>query len=528
MAIDISFHPMTRRLAQMLVYISAPGWLGHGLAFLAGLLFAFGFAPYHLWPISIISLMLYALGHRQLTPKQACARGFWFGLGQFGHGVSWVYVSVHDYAYLSVPLAASLTLAFVAIFACFTMLQSYCYVKLRLNQSVILGLPTIWVLFEWARLWLFTGFPWLYLGYVFTGTFLANAWAPLLGVLGLSFFSALIASLLVMCVQSLSWEITRRYLGLLFLLLGATIGLSFIPWTAIDQHRSPLNIVLVQGNISQDLKWLAENRLPTLKKYYALSQKALLAPIKPDLIVWPEAAIPTFYQESWGYIDQVDILMSTYKAIWVFGISSFHPKQNHFEFNNSIVALGAGQGIYHKQKLVPFGEYFPLSQWFGKWLPFLNIPMSGFAPGPEAQFPLMGQGVRFAPFICYEILYPDFVRHYAQGNDFLLTISNDAWFGHSIAADQHFEMARMRAIENGKYLIRSTNTGITGIVDFRGRVVAQAPSFVTTTLTGRVYFTQGRTPFSHWGQLPILLGCFVLLLIFIMQEKKRPTSSENK
>lgn len=499
------------------------------LAPIAGLLAPFALAPYNLWPLSIISLTLLLVSLQQASAKQGLALGWLYGLGLYGAGASWVYHSIHDYGHAPAPLAAGLTLLFVATLAlAFT--ASFAYVFVRFFRAKrfgnLLAFPALWVLFEWSRSWFLTGFPWLFSGYAHTDTALAS-FASVLGVYGISFVVALSASTLYL----LTIELQKNKLSLTGALYSAllitpwlvALLLANVSWTQTQDQ--PISVTLVQPNITQDLKWQPEQRNKTLQLLYQQTANNL----DSDIIIWPENAVPLLYHRAKPFLDDITELTRQSGTTVITGIPYWQLNDDETEtYHNSISALGSGSGIYHKQKLVPFGEYVPLQQVLRGLIEFFNLPMSDFRPGPTEQAPLIAnignREIKIAPYICYEIVYPDFVRDLAQHSDLLLTISDDSWFGTSAGPLQHLQMARMRAIENGRYLIRVTNTGVTAIINHYGQVEAQAKPFVQQNLSGSVRVTSGHTPYSRWGSWPILLGC-VVLVIFVWGLKNRLTES---
>ena len=180
---------------------------------------------------------------------------------------------------------------------------------------------------------------------------------------------------------------------------------------------------------------------------------------------------------------------------------------------NSIIALGAGSGTYHKQKLVPFGEYVPFERWLRGVIDFFDLPMSQFIAGPEIQSPLVAGDLAIAPFICYEIVYPDFVQRHAANADVLITISNDTWFGRSIGPWQHFQMARFRAAELGRDLIRGTNDGISALITADGAISVTASQFSESVITGSIQPRSGHTPFGTTGSLPVWVFALITLVL---------------
>lgn len=495
------------------------------LSIFAGLLAPFALAPYDLWPLGIMSLALLLTCLQQATPKQGFLFGFLYGLGIFGAGVSWVYHSIHDYGHAPPVLAAGLTLLFVTgLSLLFTASFGYAFARLFKNNHWrnLLGFPALWVLFEWLRSWLLTGFPWLFAGYAHTDTVLAQ-WAPIFGIYGVSFFVALSASsLYLLTAESKGNKFTRAsvlYIGLILFPWLAALLLSQINWT--QPQGDAVSVTLVQPNITQDVKWRPEQRNKTLNQLYQQTRQHL----DSDIIIWPENAVPQFYHRAKPFLDDMNTLTSQSGTTLITGIPWWQPDPEDGDIlHNSVTALGTGSGIYHKQKLVPFGEYVPLQQMLRGLIDFFNLPMSDFRRGPAEQAPLIAnignRALKIAPYICYEIVYPDFVRDLAQQSDLLLTISDDSWFGTSAGPLQHLQMARMRAFENGRYLLRGTNTGVTAIIDHRGKIIAQADSFKQANLTGTVSVTSGHTPYSRWGSTIILAICAILLIVTMTRRQQ--------
>jgi len=503
------------------------------LAPFAGLLAPFALAPYDLWPLGIASLALLLACLQLATPKRGFLLGFLYGLGFYGAGVSWVYHSIHDYGYAAPPLAAGLTLLFVAgLSLLFSATFGYTFARLLRGRrwGNLLGFPALWVLFEWLRSWLFTGFPWLFAGYAHTDTALA-LWAPLLGIFGVSFIVVLSASSFYLLIIELRSNKLNRssalYIGLFIIPWLTALLLGQISWT--QPQDQPISVTLVQPNITQDVKWRPEQRNKTLQLLYQQTQQNL----DSNLIIWPENAVPLFYHRAKPFLDDINELASQSGTTLITGIPWWQPDSEDGDIlHNSITALGAGSGTYHKQKLVPFGEYVPLQQVLRGLIEFFNLPMSDFRPGPAEQAPLIAnigsRDLKIAPYICYEIVYPDFVRSQAKQSDLLLTISDDSWFGTSAGPLQHLQMARMRAIENGRYLIRVTNTGVTAIINHYGQLVAQAEPFVQQNLTGTVSVTSGHTPYSRWGSWPILILSFVLLIAVVASRQSTAMYSSSQ
>ncbi len=468
---------------------------------LCGIAVTLSFAPFGLWPLSLLAAAILNLALEKSTPRRALALGWAYGAGLFGSGVSWIYVSIHDYGFTSAPLAATSTALFCLFLGGIPALTAWAYCRwLRDGRAGrVLGFAAIWLLSEWIRVWLLTGFPWLYLGYAYIDTPLAG-WAPIGGV----FLLSLIVYFSGACIaQALLF---RRYVLLLatMALWGLGYSLQSIEWT--EANGRSLKIAAVQANITQDKKWLPENYKPTLKLYDEMTQPLLG---KHDVVIWPEAAIPNYYHVAKDYLDMMAAMAEESDTALVTGIPLRTPEGVY----NALVVLTGGSGIYAKQRLVPFGEYVPLEHWLRGLIRFFNLPMSSFTEGPEKQKPLFIKDHRVAPYICYEVVYPDFLVRQMNNAELLLTVSNDAWFGRSIGPKQHFQMARMRALETGRELIRATGTGTTAVIDARGRVSQRIAPFEKGVLSATVKGRQGSTPFMQLGSWPVWLLCFLLVAI---------------
>lgn len=480
------------------------------LAPLAGALVTASLAPYDVWPAGIASCALYAYLLCSCTVRAAVWRGWLFGLGLFGSGASWVYVSIHVYGYASVPLALFLTFLFCAGLALLHALFAWCYVRYirALPGGMLLGFGALWVLFEWLRSWLLTGFPWLYLGYGHIDTPISG-WAPLVGVYGLSLICAISGSCLFLAWRSRRIMHLLSYTAIVAAMWLGGAALKPTEWVAPASDKT-LQVALVQANIPQQYKWDRDWYQPILGRY----RDAMEPLYGYDIVVWPESAIPRIYQRAQDFLGPIAARASATNTALITGIP--YRADGSEIYYASIVALGQGSGVYHKQRLVPFGEYVPMESLLRGLIAFFDLPMSAFTPGPPGQDNLRVQGFRVAPFICYEVVYPDLVAAGARQAELLVTISNDSWFGRSIGPIQHLQMARMRALENGRYMIRGTNNGISALIDHRGKIIAQSAQFEATTLTGEVQVMLGTTPYSSFGSMPIIAGCFIALFLMAL------------
>lgn len=487
------------------------------LALLAGGLAPLSFSPVNFWPAGILSILGLLILLQETKPKQAAFTGWAYGLGFFGVGVSWVYVSINVYGNASPLLAGFISLVFISGLALLFTLQCWGLRKFFLHGNLLLSFPAIWVLFEWFRGWFLTGFPWLYLGYAHIETGLASL-APIFGVLGISFVVALAGCI----VFQLVWLLvkTKKFIGIKQGLLTASVLflwifpwlLSNINWVEEVPDRA-VEIGLVQANIDQNSKFDRNYLQQVLDLYSELSSPLW----STDIIFWPETAIPMLYQQASVELDFFGRQAVASNSTLVTGILY----RGNDDIHNSIVSLGNGKGIYHKQKLVPFGEYVPLQSLLQGLLEIFDLPMSSLGPGPDNQDLLTASGLSLAPYICYEVVYPDFVRKSARDADFLITISNDTWFGSSWGPLQHLQMAAMRALENGRYMVRTTNNGVSAIIDEHGHILDRTEQFQTEVLTGEVKVFTDNTPFTLWGSYPILLLSSLLLIFSFLKTRKK-------
>ena len=473
----------------------------------SGAIFSFALAPYYYWWIAILSpALLYAVLHGR-SARQAFMLGWAYGLGLWFVGAFWLYTSIHVYGDTNAVLSVLMIAIMALVMGLFTAVQTWFY--RRFFPETPLTFAPIWIFFEWAKTWVFTGFPWLFAGYAFTERFLDH-YAPLFGVFGVSFVVITLACALVEIIKGrVFWLIPS---GLLLLGGWGASHLQFVQ----PKKTPPLSVSLIQGNIPQDLKWLTEYQFKTLMIYANLTRSEW----GRDLIVWPESSIPMFQTDIQPFLDAMNQQAKNRGSAWVTGIPYWDVTGSREVgtplYYNSIMATGANsQGLYKKQRLVPFGEYIPLSGLLSWVLPALqNDPsMSGFTQGSNNQKPLMIKGHPLAAAICYEVAYPNLTRRNAENSDFLVTVSNDAWFTGTAGPMQHLQMVQMRAKENGRWFIRATNTGVTAFIDSQGHIVKQAPIDKEAVLRGELPAMQGETLYTRLSDWPILLFSVLLLIL---------------
>jgi apolipoprotein N-acyltransferase len=483
-------------------------------ALAAGALTVAGFAPLAVFPLPFLTLAgLLLIWLRAATPQAAFRTGFAFGAGLFGVGASWVYVSLHDFGMMPAPLAAIGTLAYCAILALYPAAAGWCLARLQPGRlaSALFAFPALWTFFEWLRGWVFTGVSWLGLGYSQVDSPLAG-FAPVVGTYGVSFLTALCAGLLVIAISGSG---KARVAGGVALVFAFGLGqlLKQIDWTS--PQGAPLKVALLQGNIPQDLKFRADRYAMTLSIY-----KRLIEASKGQLIVLPETAIPRFLDAvDPGYLRDIARIAVERRADVLIGVPIRDPGGRYF---NSVISVGASPSQrYDKSHLVPFGEFVPAG--FGWIVRTFAIPLSDFSLGPENPKPLALAGQLVAPNICWEDAFGEEIIRQLPQATLLVNVSNVAWFGDSLAPAQHLQISRMRALETGRTMLRATNTGMTAIIDPRGRVIARLPQFTEGILEGEVRGYVGASPYVKFGNTPIVLTCIALLgaLVFIRRRVGR-------
>ena len=479
-------------------------------ALLAGLALPFAFAPYNqFWLALIIPAILWHL-LQSSSPRKALWQGFIFGIGLFSLGVSWVYNSIHVYGQTPALTAIAITAAFVLVLAIFFAGFAYSIVKLMkglpVNFRSLIAYPSLWVLWEALRGWAFTGFPWLFIGYTQIDAPLVG-FAPIVGIYGISWLTVFSAGLLLYIIKVPNLR-SKIGVGIFFLMLQLTGWLlQHVHWT--KALGNPIDVVLVQPYTPQELKWVSANTPKIIDNLVTLSKPYFIK--NNQIIIWPEAAIPLPISYAKPLLDELALLAREHNNTFITGILN---RADEKRFYNSILAVGNGNGIYYKQHLVPFGEYMPYEDHLGKIFKVLSIPRPATQPGDDMQFGLQAGNLQISPAICYEIAYPSLTwsNFIMARADLLLTISNDTWFGDSLGPHQHLQIARMRALELGRYLLRGTNNGMTAIIDEQGKVTALAPRFQATVLTGTAEAREGKTPLGYYGHGIVLL--FIGLLAF--------------
>jgi apolipoprotein N-acyltransferase len=486
-------------------------WWPRLAALAAGALATLAFAPYDQWWLALAApALLMILWARASSPGAGAWLGFAFGVGLYAAGTWWLYISIRGFGGAPLWLAFLVMGSLVLIMALYQALLGYVVCRWLRPSTVsgrLLWVPAAWVLIEWLRGWFLSGFPWLSLGYSQTDTWLAGL-APLGGVHLLSCVLLLGAGAL-----PLLWEGRGpwRALALVVLVLPWTLGqwLTTVAWTA---PSGPVRTVaIVQGAIPQDMKWQESNQQNILDTYARLHREALGA----NLIVWPESTLPNVANLYVEYLGAVWSAARKSGSDLMLGAMREQAAGDAHgpTYFNSLLALGSGDPSYYdKRHLVPFAEYFPVPAVVRSWLRLMNLPNGDFDRGAKVQPPFALAGVKLAPSICYEDAYPELLRSGIRSADALVTVTNDAWFGHSSARYQHLQIARMRALESRRFLLRAANDGISAVIGPDGTVRAQAPEFEPSVLRGEFVPRSGDTPYLKLGNAPVL-GLAALLLV---------------
>lgn len=471
-----------------------------------GVLLTLAFAPFDYTYAALPALMFLYKAWSLTSPKRAAWIGYLFGLGLFGSGIWWVYISIHDFGGGDVFSSIALTLLLICLWACFPALTAALAARVLKSPVVwlrILAMALLWVAVEYFRgYWLLNGFPWLQIAYSQLLSPLAG-FAPLVGVYGIGFLLAASAFAMV--------EMLHRKLvpinGLIFLLLiwGGGALLKTVKWTqAIGE---PIKITLVQGNIGQGQKWQPDQRLNTLKLYRELTEQHW----DSNVIIWPETAIPAFLEEVKAfYLDPLAAEARRHNTDLVVSLPTSGQGREYF---NSVLALGEKQALYHKNHLLPFGEYLPLQPLSGWVLDLIQIPLGDFTAGADRQPLLMAGGYPFIATICYEDAFGEQVARQIEEAAYIVNLTNDAWFGDTSQPHQHMQMAQMRALETGRYLVRATNTGVTGFIAPDGSISKAGPLFTTIVVTDSIVPMGGMTPYARIGDKLVFTMLTLLVLM---------------
>ena len=480
-----------------------PYWL----ALVSGAFLPLAFAPFGIWPVAMLCpALLFLLWKDVQSSQRAAVVGFWFGMGAFGTGTYWLYNSIYIAGHAPIALTLLLMLGMAALMASYFTVFGFVQARFLPPSGMLrylVGLPALWLLCEWWRGWFVSGFPWMSLGYSQLDTPLAGI-APVLGVYGVGYVCALLAGAIALLAVG---DKVQRIVSLALIIV--TWSCAYPLWSRVwtQTIRAPVTVAIVQGAVPADQKWSQAWRDKTLQRYYELT-----APYFGNkLIVWPEAALPDRSSELVNYLSPLWGEAHSKDTDLIMGL--LHDDQNTGNIYNGVLALSDDVRWYHKAHLVPFGEYFPVPDIVRQWMRMRDLPYSDITQGDAVQKPLNGAGEKIATTVCYEDGFGTEQLYALREATLMVNVTNDAWFGDSIAAPQHLEISRMRALEAGRDLMRAANDGISAIISSDGKIQAKLPRFQALVLTGTVQPRSGLTPYARVGNWPVLILCTVLSLL---------------
>ena len=486
-----------------------------------GALMPLAFAPFNQWWLAPVLLVAWQFTLHNQSNKRAFWLSYLFGLSIFTVGLWWVRISVNQFGGAPLPIAIFMVFLLSGYLAIYYGLLGYFTKKFKLGliTRYLILFPTIGVLLEVLRANIFTGFPWLAMGYSLTPTIFAQHLFPVFGALISSFvvyWLAGILILLVFAVQKMSFaRPIAAILSSAIVILAVTSSVHHLIGDPIEDQKEEINISLIQGNITQDQKFDANSFEASINTYLALTDSVIK---EANLVVWPETAVVAYYDQMDGLLNNLRQWSDYADTEILLGI----PRENsQFQQFNSFVHLGHNKEndtFYDKYRLLPFGEYIPLPEVFGIFYQWINIPLSGFTKGniQQAPFTFSQFSTQTTGSICFEAVFGDTLRYQAEQSGFLINVSNDAWFGDSLAPWQHLQIVQARAIEFARPIARATNTGVTAFIDSEGNIIAQAPLFEATTLSSSIVGKEGLTAYVKYGDQPWIIVFSVLLLIPII------------
>ncbi len=486
------------------------------LAALAGAILPFAFAPYEIRPIAYVSPAILFYLWRTIPPGRIYISGFLFQLGFFAVGVHWVYYSIHLFGHAVAPLAVLVTALFVVGLSVICSLSGLLFKWLGRDRDVLISallFTAAWSAFEWLRGWLFGGFPWLLIGYSQIDTWFSG-FAPLVGVYGIGFFLVLCTSLVTAALISVSTSMRIASLSVVAIIIAAAMILEPVEWGRSKEQ--PLRVRMVQGNIKQQVKFDRDALVESLDLYTRLSERNTEE--KPNLIIWPETAIPTVFKRVERYLQPFVKKLETEKIELLSG--GFKVDENDRVYN-AFRQMGGEKQTYLKSHLVPFGEFMPFRFILDFLSAYIDIPMSDLSSGPMIQAPMRIQGEKIGLSICYEDVFGEEMRFQLPESTILVNVSNDTWFGDSAAPYQHQEIAAMRAREFSRALIRVTNTGVSSFISHRGEVEQSIPQFEQGFSDKRVMPREGLTPYALVGNYPVIFLFGITLLVAALGRMKK-------
>lgn len=489
--------------------MSFSNWNRETLAFALGCLSVAAFAPFGIHPVIVVALaVLFWCWHEQ-SPLRCARIGFAYGFGLFIVGISWLYISVRNFGHAPAALAIAVVIAVAAAQAAIIAAAGYLQ-ALATNLHALrylLLIPSLWVMSEWVRGWLFTGFPWLYVGHSQSDTWLAG-WVPYLGALGASFALCLCAGALALLALERSNAAPGRLLALVFALLPWAGGAALASAEWVRELPNPVSAALIQADVSMGDKFDSQSANRTLKFFIETSAEAY----RSDLVIWPETAL-AYSDEQLSAINFWERL-KTHPAHFIVGVLDYQSDAGDAEptVYNSVFGIGEEVQVYRKSHLVPFGEYVPFRNLLRWTSGFVQLP-GDMTPYDAPQGPLDIAGQKVGVTVCYETAFSDEVLKSLPEATMLVNVSEDAWFGSGIAPYQQLQIARMRSLETGRPLLRAANQGVSAAIDHRGQIIASLAQRDGKVLDVQIRPVEGMTPFTRIGHALLAPGCAIAILI---------------
>jgi apolipoprotein N-acyltransferase len=478
---------------------------GAWLALAAGAACSLSFAPAELFPLAVACPAVLFLLWEGARPGRAAWLGFCYASGLFLSGTYWIYTAVHVFGKAPTWLALFLMSGLVAIMAAYYAIVGWSVARFLPRATArrwLVVLPAAWVLMEWLRGWLFSGFPWLEIGYAHSDSPLAG-YAPLGGVHLVTLVSIFTTGAVVTAARG---SVRERAVAVVVAVLLWTAGAALRERAWTTSAGDEITVAIVQGAIPQDLKWQDDHREETLKLYRGMTEGVF----GTRLIVWPEAALPVLAHEAGPYLANLWEDAQRHGSDLMLGLLRYDATTGRY-YNGLMALAGDEVGWYYKRRLVPFGEFFPVPKVVRSWMRLMSLTYVDMTAGADDQPPLDAAGQKVGVTICYEDAYGSEQLAVLDRATLLVNVTNNAWFGDSTAPHQQLQMARFRALEGGRYLVRATSNGISAIIAPDGRVVGRAAQFVPTVLRGAVRPFSGLTPYARTGNWPVLGLCCLLL-----------------
>ena len=511
----------------------------HALAVASGVLLTASFPNIELNWLAWVAIVPLLIAIRGAGIKQSILLGFTMGIAHYITLLYWLAYTMRTYGYLPWVLCVPILILFAIVLSICVALFSALIARLRFSPPAgLIIIPTLWVALEFLRSFAFTGFPWGIIGHSQYAVLPMIQVSDILGAYGVSFLVVLVNTALFfyyLRISNHSWkghDISKRFvfisLGICLLLISLNWWYGFWRLTQIDLRlaSTPLKRVkVVQGNISQSVKWNPDFQTKTIDTYLRLSRSE--KGTDPDLLVWPETAMPFYFGHNIPLTKRVKKGIVATGIPVVSGSPAFERGSTRIEYYNRAYLLkpdGSVLGKYDKSHLVPFGEYVP----FKKWLPFLGkiVEHVGDFDRGNIGDTVTWENHKLGILICYELIFPYISRAQVRnGANVLVNITNDAWYGRSSAPYQHFSIAVFRAIENRRAMIRSANTGISGFIDPAGRIQEATPLFEEAAAVHDVPLVSELTLYTRYGDVFAAACLLAILILFVIQEMRRRTEN---